>query len=119
MALIEVRINLESTLASVTPDVRAWVDLRPEGGLESEIELPLLRSSENEWSGAFMLRDRLDFLYRIGLMAHAGARWSLSVRRRGASRELLADGDTLPLAKSWLVGSCSLTNASRGSAFGA
>jgi hypothetical protein len=118
MALIEVRIALESTLVDVTPEVRAWVDLSPDGGLGSERELPLQRDGAHEWIGAFVVRDSLDFLYRVGLLAHPGARWSLCLRHRGSNRELLSDCDTLPLAKSWLVGSCRVASAGRGSAWG-
>jgi hypothetical protein len=108
MALINLKMSVDSDAALPGPEVRAWIDLRPEFGLGSEIELPLRRRGKREWVGTFAVGDREPryFLYRVALAAHIGASWELTIRRRGATTPLLCDADTLSIAKCWLVGSC-------------
>jgi hypothetical protein len=110
MALIELALMLELRAASSPPDVRAWIDLWPELGLDSEIELPLTRHDPQRWMGLFTVGDGLPdyFLYRIGVVAHSGGAWSLTVRRRGRGCVLLRDEDELALPKLWLAGTCHL-----------
>jgi hypothetical protein len=108
MALIDLRMSLNVEPARSAPEVRAFVDLLPERGLGSEIELPLRRRGSREWVGTFAIgadQPRY-FLYRVALAAHVGAAWELLIRERGAQSPLLTDADTLTLAKCWLVGSC-------------
>jgi hypothetical protein len=108
MALIELRVSLEITSPSCKPEVRAWIDLEPDIGLDSEVELPLRQLSGPEWVGCFTLAQARPqrFLYRLGLAAEAGVDWSLRVHSRRSRRDILLDGDTLATAKCWLVGSC-------------
>jgi hypothetical protein len=108
MALIDLRMSLYTDPGRPTPEARAWIDLRPELGLGSEIELPLRRRGKREWVGTFAVGETQPryFLYRVALAAHIGASWELTIRPRGASSPLLCDADTFSLAKCWLVGSC-------------
>lgn len=112
MALIEVCVQLHVEAGFDVPEVRLWVDLLPEDGLSTEIELPLRRRGERQWTGAFSLREDgpRSFLYRVGVVAHAGASWALAFRDRGTGRELLADSDLLGGNKAWFTGNCSLLN---------
>jgi hypothetical protein len=108
MALIELSMYVHTEPGRPSPEVRAFIDLRPEQGLGSEIELPLRRRGKRQWVGAFAVGETQPrhFLYRIALAAHIGASWELVIRKRGADASLLCDADTLSLAKCWLVGSC-------------
>jgi hypothetical protein len=108
MALIDLRLSIDSDPGQPDPDVGAWIDLRPELGLDSEIELPLRRRGRQEWVGTFAVGKTQPgyFLYRVALAAHVGASWELAIRKRGAGTPLLCDADTFSLAKYWLVGSC-------------
>jgi hypothetical protein len=108
MALIELSMKVHTEPGRPSPEVRAFIDLRPEQGLGSEIELPLRRRGKREWIGTFAIGEiqPRHFLYRIALAAHIGASWELVIRERGADGSLLCDADTLSLAKCWLVGSC-------------
>lgn len=110
MTLIDLRFSLEVDPAcGRNAEIRAWIDLQPEVGLGSEIELPLRRTGKREWIGTFGLgRAGLPyFLYRIGIAAHEGAAWELTIRQRGGG-VLIHDADVSTLAKSWLVGNCDI-----------
>jgi hypothetical protein len=108
MALIDLRMSLNVEAGAAAPEVRAFIDLQPERGLGSEIELPLRRRGKREWVGTFAVGESQPryFLYRVALAAHVGASWELLIRERGSRTPLLTDADTFTLAKCWLVGSC-------------
>jgi hypothetical protein len=107
MALIDLRMSL-SVDTGQSAEVRAWIDLQPDQGLGSEIELPLRRRGRREWVGTFAVGEAQPryFLYRVALAAHVGASWEMQIRERGSGTLLLTDADTFTLAKCWLVGSC-------------
>jgi hypothetical protein len=110
MAMIEVALSLDLNRADCTPEARVWLDLDPQQGLGSEVEVPLWSKGRSEWRGLFSVDEaRCDeFSYRVGLFAHAEAEWSLSFRRCNVDSELLTDSDRLTMPKTWLVGSCSV-----------
>src|SRR5690348_16796011 len=112
MSLLLIRIGLQLT-TPVVPEVRAWVDLHPDAALASEVELPLERNSETEWSARLLTSANGSgyFLYRIGLAAHAGAAWSITVHDGAGHKQLLSDSDVAPLTKCWLVGTCPFRSA--------
>jgi hypothetical protein len=118
MAMIEVALSLDLNTADCTPEARVWLDLDPEQGLGSEVEVPLWPRGRNEWRGLFSVDEaRCDeFGYRVGLFAHAEAEWSLSFRRCNVDSELLTDSDRLTTPKAWLVGSCSVSEREKYSA---
>jgi hypothetical protein len=118
MAMIEVALSLDLNTADCTPEARVWLDLNPEQGLGSEVEVPLSPKGRNEWRGLFSVDEaRCDeFSYRVGLFAHAEAEWSLSFRKCNVDSELLTDSDRLTAPKTWLVGSCSVSERERCSA---
>ena len=109
MALIEIHVWLPVAEAGCRPEVRAFVDPSPDGGFGTEREISMQRR-EDAWHGAIALPDDLPgvFLYRLGLAAPAGARWSYRVTQRGLGQPLAADADCLPQGKCWLVGTCEL-----------
>src|SRR4051812_19672152 len=106
MAMIEVALSLDLNTADCTPEARVWLDLDPEQGLGSEVEVPLSPKGRNEWRGLFSVDEaRCDeFSYRVGLFAHAEAEWSLSFRRCNVDSELLTDSDRLTAPKPWWGG---------------
>jgi hypothetical protein len=107
MSLLLIRIGLDLT-TPVVPEVRAWIDLHPDAALASEVELPLQRDAGSVWSARLLTAPNASgyFLYRIGLAAHPGASWSITVQDTASQRQLLTDGDVAPLSKCWLVGTC-------------
>ena len=109
MALIQIHVWLSVTEATCRPDVRVFVDPNPDGGFGTEQEVALQPRADG-WHGAFALPDDLQgaFLYRVGLVAHAGASWSYRMTQRGLGQQLAADADCLPQGKCWIVGSCEL-----------
>jgi hypothetical protein len=111
MAVVELALTLELGRGVCEPQVRAWIDVRPELGLESENELPLVRRNPLQWIGFFTVASgpQTYFLYRIGVAAHPGAIWSLLVRRRDRAYVLLRDADSLALPKLWLAGTCPMS----------
>jgi hypothetical protein len=113
MAYIELCIRLDCDLKRAVPEVRAWVDVDPDGQHAREIELALECRRATEWFGAFAVAEGgpCCVLYRVALVAHAGAEWSLSMHERSRTRALLVDRDTLAMAKGWLVGTCELARA--------
>jgi hypothetical protein len=113
MAFVELDLHLRFDSGRSMPEARAWVDLEPDGALTRETELALRRTGANDWRGTFAMADAGPrcFLYRVGLVAHAGAEWWLTLRERDHVRPLLSDHDTLAMAKGWLVGTCELTRA--------
>ena len=114
MPLIEVLVAIEFDSTRCTPEVGAWVDLRPGVGLRSEFALPLERCTAQTWRGAFTIGDSEPgyFLYRFGLAAHEGAHWTLNIRHRTQVRvsSVLVDGDCFAIPKHWLVGTCVVPN---------
>jgi hypothetical protein len=108
MPLIDLRLSLDLDPQQPQPEVRAFIDLQPNLGLSSEMELPLRKRGKRDWVGSFALGEgqACYFLYRVALAAHAGASWELVFRERKSGVELLADSDTFEIAKCWLVGSC-------------
>jgi hypothetical protein len=116
MAYVELCLHLDCDLKRVAPEVRAWVDLDPDGQHTRETELALeRRRAGSEWYGTFAVAEGGPrcVLYRVALVAHAGAEWSLSMYQRQRSRALLSDRDTLAMAKGWLVGTCELAQDDR------
>lgn len=110
MGLIELSVTLGITEHGLIPQARAWVDLEPEGNLHSELELPLHPQGPARWLGVMGVAEPIPdcFFYRLGIVAHAGAQWSLKVRDRALGRDILVDTDTLTSSKCWLIGSCAL-----------
>jgi hypothetical protein len=86
------------------PQVRMWIDDQFSHDLSSEHEVTLAREQERAWSGTFDARGA--FIYRIGIVARPGSRWSLSFSKASDGEELLFDSDDLTLPKEWLVGTC-------------
>jgi hypothetical protein len=113
MAYIDLCLHLDFDSSRVAPEVRAWVDLDPDGYLARETELALERRHGSDWYGTFAVADNGPrcVLYRVALVAHAGAEWTLTMVQRSRKRALLSDHDTLPMAKGWLVGTCELAQA--------
>ena len=107
MSLLLIRIGLELK-TPVVPEVRAWIDLQPDAALASEVELPLNRVSSAVWTARLLTSPNASgyFLYRVGLAAHPGAAWSITVHDSNGQNELLNDGDVAPMTKCWLVGTC-------------
>lgn len=121
MSLIEVCVSIDFKGADADrckPEARAFIDLAPDDGFGSEHELPLQRLGQAQWLGAFVLgaEQPEHFLYRLGLVAQAGAEFWLTVRHHGLACDLLMDGDTLPAAKCWMVGTCPLPRQVQGRA---
>ena len=86
------------------PEVRMWIDDQLSHDLSSEQEVKLARVEEFAWSAKFEAGGA--FIYRIGIVARPGSRWSISFSSGGDGEELLFDSDDLTLAKEWLVGTC-------------
>jgi hypothetical protein len=109
--MIQVTLQLRPNQIGYRPEARFWLDAQSESGLGSEIELPLSQDGNHEWSGTVALDDSTpQFLYRMGLLAHEGAIWSLSIRNRTLGYTLLSDSDELGSAKAWLTGVCPLSH---------
>lgn len=106
--VLELQIELRVRNPRFEPEVRAWVDVEPDGDLSDETELRLTRGDRLVWCGGFELPEVMPayFLYRLGLKATAGAEWSLRVRDRTWGMDVLTDWDSLDGPKCWLVGSC-------------
>lgn len=117
MAMIELTLSLDADTACHS-EARAFIDLEPQCGLTSEQEVPLWAAGEHQWRGLFSVDEGQggDFGYRVGVVAHDDAEWSLSFRDAGSKAELLADCDRLVGSKCWLIGSCS-TQLSERTAF--
>jgi hypothetical protein len=113
MGLIELTVTLSGAERSRIQQARAWVDLEPDGSLHSELELPLHAQGPGRWMGVMGVAEPTPecFFYRLGIVAHAGAQWSLKVRDRALGRDILVDTDTLTSSKCWLIGSCALSAA--------
>lgn len=93
------------------PQIRMWIDDQLSASLASEQEIALVKEG-HAWSGEFSALGA--FIYRIGIVARPGARWSIAFRTLGAdAQELLFDSDDLTLAKEWLVGTCEDLDRSR------
>jgi hypothetical protein len=106
--IIEVAIRLQVDGSDSVPEARFWLDTQCEVGLMSEHELPLSRRGKHEWHGTLALDEGAtpQFLYRLGILAHEGAFWSLTIRNRTRGYTLLSDGDELGSCKAWLTGVC-------------
>jgi hypothetical protein len=105
MSDYQLRMTLDA-VDGCAPQVRLWIDDQPAGDLASEKEIPLTRETKGSWLARFSTEGEA-FMYRIGIYALSGSRWSLSFR--GADRdgrELLFDSDELTMPKEWLVGTC-------------
>lgn len=113
MAMIEVTLCLDLDAQDDLTEARAFIDLQPDGGLSSEVEVPLWADGQHQWRGVFALDEGRDesFSYRIGVFAQADAEWSLRFRRCGSDKELLSDCDRLAAPKTWLLGHCNSTPA--------
>jgi len=104
MACYEIKISL-SGCTKPAPMVRVWLDPDVNVGSVAEVELPLCRQTDMQWSAAFLLAPPKTFLYRVGLYAEPGSIWSISICQRGACcREVFFDSDMLALPKQWLLG---------------
>jgi hypothetical protein len=90
------------TASEIEPQVRMWIDDQQNGDLTSEQEVQLCREEEAGWSAAFSADG--PFMYRVGIVAAPGTRWSLSFR--AGDDELLFDSDELTMTKEWLLGTC-------------
>jgi hypothetical protein len=84
--------------------VRVWIDDQLSGDLSSEHEIELEREA-GAWSARFSANGNA-FIYRIGIFAAHGTRWSLCFRNVDEDEELLFDSDELAMPKEWLVGTC-------------
>jgi hypothetical protein len=106
--IIEVAIRLQVDRSGSAPEARFWLDSQCEVGLTTERELPLSRRNNDEWLGTLALDEGAtpQFLYRLGVLAHEGAFWSLTIRNRTRGYTLLSDGDELGSCKAWLTGVC-------------
>lgn len=110
--IIDVSIEIGVERNAPNPEARFWVDSQSERGLNSEIELPLTRGPGNCWTGTLAIEERSSqLLYRLGLLAHTGAVWSLTIRNRTRRCTLLSDTDELGAGKAWLTGLCPLPQA--------
>ena len=93
------------TSPGVEPQVRMWIDDQQILDLASEREVELVRVGAGVWVAAF--RAGGPFLYRVGIVAAPGSRWTLAFRTTGEDAgELLYDADELSMTKEWLIGSC-------------
>jgi hypothetical protein len=110
---IDVRLALTLSSAVPAPEVQIWIDPEPEAGLVSEIPLALTPIGGTRWLGSFSIAGvpPAQFLYRLGLVAHRGARWWLTLRQRGLDHDLLVDGDSMSCAKAMLIGTCAIAAA--------
>jgi hypothetical protein len=89
----------------IEPQVRMWIDDQQTSDLSSEHEVALVRNALSAWSAEFDASG--PFIYRIGIVASPGSRWSLVFRSVGEEpQELLFDSDELTMTKEWLVGTC-------------
>jgi hypothetical protein len=111
MEWIDVQLTVAPHDPRCVPDVRLWVDLQTNGALDTEMEVPL-RVQQERWSGSFLQNPALcsSFLYRLGVFAHPGAAFWLSLRARRSGCQLLLDGDVLDATKCVLVGTCSVAS---------
>jgi hypothetical protein len=116
MGLVELTVTLSLAERGLIPQARAWVDLQPDGSLHSELELPLHPLGPGRWMAVMGIGEPTPecFFYRLGIVAHVGAQWSLKVRDRDLGRDILADTDTLTSPKCWLIGSCALRSDALG-----
>lgn len=97
-------LNIERA-ASVEPQARMWIDDQQNSNLFSEREVTLVRETASSWSARFLAEG--PFVYRIGIVAVPGSRWSLAFRSVGTdSQELHYDSDELTTTKEWLIGTC-------------
>ena len=103
MSDYQLLVRLEGTRPGTT-QVRVWIDDQLSGDLSSEREIALVRE-DGAWSAEFSVSGNA-FIYRVGLFAGRGTRWSLSIRRGPDDRETLFDSDEMTMPKEWLVGTC-------------
>jgi hypothetical protein len=105
MSDYQLRMTLDA-VEECAPQLRVWIDDQLAGDLSSEKEIPLVRETETSWCARFSTEGEA-FMYRIGIYALSGSRWSLSFRGAGRDgEELLFDSDELTMPKEWLVGTC-------------
>jgi hypothetical protein len=91
-------------IAERSAQVRVWIDDQLAGDLSSEKEIALVRETQDSWSARLSTHGA--FIYRVGIFAAPGTRWSLSFRSGREQEELLFDSDELTMPKEWLVGTC-------------
>ena len=90
------------------PQVRVWIDDQLAGDLSSEQEIELVRENKLSWCANVSSRADV-FMYRVGIYAAPGSRWTLSLRDAAqGGEELLFDSDQLTMYKEWLVGTCEI-----------
>jgi hypothetical protein len=89
-------------------DARAWIDAASGRNLGSEFELPLRKVAKERWQGLFIMDDLHPgpFFYRVALLAHPGAEWSLRLHDHGLGADLLLDADLLATSKCCFIGTC-------------
>jgi hypothetical protein len=97
-------IKLED-ISEGAPQVRVWIDDQLAGDLSSEKEIVLVRETRDSWTAQVSTQGS-SFIYRVGIFAAPGTRWSLSFRDERDQQELLFDSDELTMPKEWLVGTC-------------
>jgi len=108
--MFEHRVVLKIDVAeSDAPQVRMWIDDQRTSDLSSEREIALVRETGSVWSAEFDVEG--PFIYRVGIVATPGCRWSLSFRSVSEDEELLFDSDELTMTKEWLVGTCDTLDA--------
>src|SRR5690349_20622633 len=110
MGLVELSVSVRSVQSRIVQQSLTWAWLDPDADSHREFELPLLLHADWRWVGVmgFAETSAENFFYRLGIVAHAGAEWSLNVRDRTTGRDILFDTDMLTSAKCWLIGSCPL-----------
>jgi len=104
--MIEHHFVLNIDRAGITePQVRMWIDDQQTSNLFSEREVTLVRETQSSWSARFSAAG--PFIYRIGIVALPGSRWSVAFRTVGEdAQELHYDSDELTMPKEWLIGTC-------------
>jgi hypothetical protein len=107
--MYELTIGVEDCSVVENVMVRAWIDCVMPGDLATETELALSKQGDCSWKANFCVpeRSRAVFAYRVGLLAEAGASWSLRIRECGqTARTLIDDGDVFAMRKEWRLGTC-------------
>lgn len=113
MAWIDALIALEIDSREARPSVRLWIDTDPQADEWNECEVALRQRAPGQWTGSFSIPSAasLQLLFRLGLITRGDGDWSLTLLDRTRGRVLHRDGDTLALAKTWVVGTCALDPA--------
>jgi len=106
MTLIAMHLSVTPYRSSRVTDARAWIDAASGRDLGSEFELPLRKVAKEHWQGLFIVDDLQPgpFFYRIALLAHPGAEWSLRLHDHSRGADLLLDADRLGTSKYCFIG---------------